>query len=310
MSIENSDVEELNRALAPANAEADVSNDEVDEEERTARVDSELEEAASDTEREAIRERRREERKTRRARQQDKRDSLTRQVESLMQTVQNQSLELNQLKNVNAGAQSAQIDQAINQAQQAHSHFKTVIADATTKGDGATVAEATVGMIRAEDRAKELRTYKANMGRGAGKQNIDPSIVNHGSEFLKANSWYGGPQSNDPDSRVMTAVDNSLAAEGWDPKTPAYWEELQTRAAKYLPHRTNGANSPALEKSVTILKSPVAGGSGGNSTGGGAKFVLSAERVKAMKDSGAWDDPKRRESMVKRFKEFDSNTGK
>jgi hypothetical protein len=35
--------------------------------------------------------------------------------------------------------------------------------------------------------------------------------------------------------------------------------------------------------------------------GGRNTFTLSAEQVRAMKDAGFWDDPKKRASMIKRY---------
>jgi hypothetical protein len=40
------------------------------------------------------------------------------------------------------------------------------------------------------------------------------------------------------------------------------------------------------------------------------QFVLSPERVKAMKDAGAWDNPERKARMVKQFIEYDRVNGR
>ncbi len=334
-NAEGSEVEVLNKGLgladdasANANKSAGAEGEEVDPDgeednaDATTRVDAELEQAENDAEREAIRARRRDERKNRRKHAQEKRDALERQVQSLTQKVQTQDQELAALKNVSQGVQVQQVDRAIQEAEQAHGHFKSVIADATTKGDGATVADATVAMIRAEDRVKELKGYKANMNRAPAKV-LDPGMVNHANEFMKRNPWYGGPRSNDPDSKVLTAVDNSLAAENWDPNTKEYWEELESRASKYLGHRMKASSSPGGAnggyndgadkqrggQGSGQAKTPVAGSSGNGSSnngGGKGKMTLSAERVKAIKDAGAWDDPKRRDAMIQRYKAYDA----
>jgi hypothetical protein len=36
-----------------------------------------------------------------------------------------------------------------------------------------------------------------------------------------------------------------------------------------------------------------------------SQFILSPERVKAMKDAGAWDNPERKAKMIKHFIAYD-----
>jgi hypothetical protein len=38
-------------------------------------------------------------------------------------------------------------------------------------------------------------------------------------------------------------------------------------------------------------------------------FKLSAERVKAMKEAGIWDDPERRQKMITKYRELDKQNG-
>ena len=40
-----------------------------------------------------------------------------------------------------------------------------------------------------------------------------------------------------------------------------------------------------------------------------SQFVLSPDRVKAMKDAGAWDNPERKARMIKQFIAFDRANG-
>ena len=52
--------------------------------------------------------------------------------------------------------------------------------------------------------------------------------------------------------------------------------------------------------------SPTASSRVANSTGKvGNTITLSRERVQAIKDAGAWDDPVRRSKMIKAYTEFD-----
>lgn len=287
-----------------------VHDDDDDEERGTAKRDSELEDADTEEARETIRARRRTERKTRNERRKDKLETLERKVESLLTQNKNLSAQVSTISDSNAGAQLAQLDGAIEDAQRATAHYKNVIADATTRGEGGEVANATEAMIVARNRADELIEFKRQATRPSAKtQSIDPEMQRLSRKFIESNTWYNGPKSNDPDSKVLTALDNSLAAENWDPTTEHYWIELEARKAKYLPHRVTLKPNEAYttREAPSVTRNPVGGGSSeGTNQGGAVNVGLSAERVRAIKDAGAWDDPKRRSALITRYKEYDA----
>lgn len=317
-TADKSEIDEIEKIINPSSEKddvAEVAHDDDDEEDERTQVDSELADASSESEREAIRARRRDDRKNRKSRQREKSASLERQVAAL--TKQNQQVieQLSSLQDNNTGAQLAQVDRAIAEANNSYEYHKNLVGDATTKGDGRAAAEATEAMIDARNRAKELTGLKqrATSAINAPKP-LNQVMVSHASNFLSSNKWYGGPQSADQDSRVLSSIDNSLAAEGWDSTTPEYWNELNARGAKYLPHRFNSENATMKQNSgyngsdkSSPGKNPIAGGGGdgGSNKGGGVSFGLSAERVKAMKDAGAWDDTARRNAMIARYQAHD-----
>ena len=319
-TADKNEIDEIEKILNPASEKedkAEVSHDDDDEEDERTQVDSELADASSDDEREAIRARRRDDRKNRKSRQREKSASLERQVAAL--TKQNQQVieQLASLQDNNTGAQLAQVDRAIIEANNAYEYHKNLVGDATTKGDGRAAAEATEAMIDARNRSKELTGLKQRATSAAtAPKPLNQVMVSHASNFLSSNKWYGGPQSSDQDSRVLSSIDNSLAAEGWDSTTPEYWNELNARGAKYLPHRFNADNANMKQNSSYNSsdkvapapgKNPIAGGGGdgGSNKGGGVSFGLSAERVKAMKDAGAWEDTSRRNAMIARYQAHD-----
>jgi hypothetical protein len=275
------------------------------DDEATAKVDEELEAAENDTEREEIRARRKNERKSRSQRNRERVETLERNLQAL--TAQNQTLQqqMSTIQSTSAGSQLAQVDAAINQANQAAEHFKNVIAQAASRNDGKTLAEATEYMIASRTRAKELSDFKVNATRALNAPKpLNPSLVSKSQAFMSKNTWYGGPTSADPDSKVLTALDNSLTAEGWDPTDDSYWVELNKRAEKYLPHRLNKA-PPSRSGN------PVSGSnrSSGSSDQGGV-FQLSPERVAAIKSAGMWDDPVTRTKMIKSYRNFDKQNAK
>jgi len=282
-----------------------VPDADYDDDEKTAKVDSELEEAETDEDREEIRARRRQERKSRAQRNRERVEALERNLQAI--TEQNRALQqqVSAIQDVNAGSQLAQVDAAIQQANQAAEHFKAIIADAATKNDGKTLAEATEYMIAARTRAQQLGEFKTNAARAMNAPKpLDTRLVSKSQQFLGKNTWYGGPTSTDPDSKVLTALDNSLTAEGWDPTTDAYWAELEARTAKYLPHRVARAGAP-----VNKPRSSVAG-SGTPSASGGAAFTLSPERVQAIKAAGMWEDKAARAKMIQSYRDYDKQNGR
>jgi hypothetical protein len=129
---------------------------------------------------------------------------------------------------------------------------------------------------------------------------------------MSKNTWYD-PNGSDRDSRIAKKVDEVLIAEEWDPRDPDYWVELDSRLKKSLPHRYN-----LDDGDVRDVKKPrnVVGSSGreASSSYGGAnrtQFVLSPERVRAMKETGAWDDPKRKKAIIESFMKYDrANAGR
>lgn len=268
-----------------------------DDDEATAKVDTELEEAENDEEREKIKAHRGE-RKSRTQRNRERVDALERTLQSVQ--AQNQTLQqqVSSIQDINTGSQLAQIDNAIAQANQAADHFKSVIATAASNNDGKTIAEATEYMIAARGRAKELSDFKQQATRAMNAPKpLNTEVVNKVRTFFGKNAWYGGPTSNDQDSKILTVLDNSLTAEGWDPSTDAYWAELEIRKIKYLPHR-------AAKPQARAGGSPVPGGSQSSNTSGKSVFHLSKAQVENMQMAGLWDDPAKRKSTIDQYRKY------
>ena len=131
------------------------------------------------------------------------------------------------------------------------------------------------------------------------------------AKWMKKNSWYN-PQANDSDSRIAKKIDELLSAQGLDPTSQDYWDELDSRLQKVLPHHYNEDNDDD-DRQVRRPRN-VVGSSGREASAayGGTnrtQFVLSPERVSAMKAAGAWDNPERKAKMIKNFIEFDRRNG-
>lgn len=282
-----------------------------------------MQEARTDDDRKEIQERRRQERARRKQNQKDKMDALLRQQDHLAAQNRQMAEQLARLQNNDAAAKLNQLDLAIKEAADAQQQAMNVHANAVAKADGTTAAKAMEFMLQARDRVTQLSAVKDNMVQQATRPagNTNPVVTRNATVFAQRNKWYKGSSSNDQDSKVMTMLDTEVAREGFDPATPAYWQELEARAKRYIPHRFSGEGATAQEESPVgnessyngsqqqrKPRSPVGGaGDRGNrpqeSEGG---FKLSSERVKAMKEAGIWDDPVRRQKMISKYRELDN----
>jgi hypothetical protein len=107
---------------------------------------------------------------------------------------------------------------------------------------------------------------------------------------------------------LVKALDGAVFAEGFKPNTPEYWTELSKRVAANLPHRAKESKLPTDTSRKSEQRSVVTGsGRSSAAANGGSKtsFVLSADRVKALKDAGMWEDPKTRSDAIRRFRDYD-----
>lgn len=231
-------------------------------------------------------------------------DKIKRDAEALRAQNEELNHRLAVIERKSTGSEMAQLQAAERQISQAYNQLKQINQRAIEAADGAAATEAQERMFQLRQRMEQLQNVKqAFAQRQNAPQPLDPRLISHAESWMSKNKWYD-PSGNDEDSAVMLALDNRLAQEGWNPTSPQYWQELDKRAAKFLPHRfgksynqSQSGNSPRV---------PVAGsgrdGGGGNS---GTTYRLSAERVQGLKDAGLWDDPKARAEAIKRYQEFD-----
>lgn len=255
----------------------------------------------ADDEREAIRERRRRERQHRKQAQREREETLRRELQARDSIINELRAKVEGIERRGTSSELAQIENAKKQTAQEYSYFKDQIRVATEAGNGAAVADATEKMLQAQQRFNQLQGYEQTYRqRQAQPQPLDPRLVNHAQKWMESNKWYN-PVGQDQDSRIALTLDQQLAQEGWDPTTPQYWQELDSRVKKYLPHRANSGKISGTKPRSTVSGS---GRDAGPRTSD-KSYRLSAERVKALKDAGIWDDPKQRAEAVKRFREYD-----
>lgn len=291
-------------------ARADDDSDDSDDS-RDAQRDEEEAQASGRTEeeREAIRAARREERKLKKDLRREKARESNHLIESLRRQNTEMAERLAALEKRSAGADMARMEKAIEDANLRLQYAKIRMAEATDARNGQALAEAQDQWYEARRQIEALEGMKKRAAsQEAQNANIpkapDIRMKRKAEAWMERNRWYD-PEGKDTDSAIATKIDESLAEEGWDPTTDEYWDELDDRLTKYLPHRYNRStetrrSSPRTPRSVQTGT----GREASNSTRPG-EFRLSPERVRAIKEAGMWDDPKARQKMIQKFVEYD-----
>ncbi len=274
------------------------------EDDRVASFNEEDDDDPADREREAIRERRRLEKQERKVRRDEaiKRDKI--ELDFLRK--RNDDLE-RRLSAQEQRAHTADLrgfDAEISRAQQEVDMAEKVIAKAVAAGNGDDVAQAMRYRDAAMVRAQQLAFAKQQTAQQPPTQQSmpDDAAMAYAREFIQENPWYD-TQGGNEDSAIVLAIDQSLAKEGFDPRSEDFWDELRRRAARRLPERF-GANKTRREAR------------GGPQVGSGKEHAptstrkeiyISPERKQALIEAGVWDDPVLRNKYVKRYAEYDRN---
>lgn len=132
----------------------------------------------------------------------------------------------------------------------------------------------------------------------------DPRMLNHAQEWLSANSWYD-PSGGDEDSAITRAIDIAMTREGHDPTSRAYWEELTRRVSARI---GGGTEEPANDRGGRRKPPPQGTSRGEHAPVSTRKEIyVTPERKQAMIDAGYWDDPVKRNQMLKEYQQFDKS---
>jgi hypothetical protein len=195
------------------------------------------------------------------------------------------------------------IDQRFNQVQNEIKQAEMIIARAVEAGNGEDVAAAmrlrdeaqreAAQLWQTKQQVEQVREQHANPG-------PDPRVVNYAKEWMQANPWYD-PNGRDEDSAITKAIDNQLAAAGYDPKSSEYWHELTRRVAARI-----GDDSPSAPAK---RKAPPTGTTREHAPVSTKKEIyVTPERKQAMIEAGIWDDVPRRNQMLKAYQAYDKSS--
>lgn len=202
---------------------------------------------------------------------------------------------------------AAKIQKAIEDEEAKMKWAKLRLKEATERADGNALVSAQEQFIASSERIKQLQGYKVQADHQAREQEADdPVVKTFADRWMSRNSWYN-PEGDDNRSRLAKKIDSQLAKEGWNPASQMYWNELDARIEAELQDVETDAYTDTTEETPRKRgpRSVVTGSE--RETGGGASrntFTLTAEQVRAMKEAGMWDDPKKRAKMVQKYAEY------
>jgi hypothetical protein len=277
--------------------------DEAEEHAEGGEVDDEEE---TDEDRERIREARREERRLKKDLAKQREASAKHKISALERRNEELARRLAAVESSAASFQFAQVDKAIEDETTRVEYAKMKLLQASQAGDAASQVEYLEQLQESKNRLAQIQAYKKQQIENVRrpKQNVpDPvstEVQRNATEWLNKNTWYD-PQARDTDSRIAKVIDQELAADGWDPADPEYWDELDNRLQARLPHRYAVKSGGAAKRA-----NPTASARTANpSSKPGNTITLSRERVQAIKDAGAWDNPDMRNKMIKAYAAYD-----
>lgn len=206
---------------------------------------------------------------------------------------------------------AAKVQKAIEEEESRMKWAKLRLKEATERADGNALVSAQEQFVASTERLKQLQNYKVQVDQQSREYDADDPVVKTFAERWKnRNNWYNS-ESNDPKSNLAKKIDAQLAKEGWNPASQMYWNELDARLEAELQDVETDAYTDTTEETPRKRgpRSVVTGSE--RETGGGASrntFTLSPEQVKAMKEAGYWDDPKKRAKMVQKYAEYARST--
>jgi hypothetical protein len=237
------------------------------------------------------------------------------------------------------------VDQAISRASEAmaagdaagHAAALRDVTRFTQRGNELTTQKAQLEAQRASrehqpDTRAQPRTEQTRAQPQPQVQQNDPIVAERVREYAAEIPWLktrtlpnGTAVGTDRDSRIMLAIDQEVAAEGYDPRDDDYWDEIDGRARESLPHRFQQQQTQRRPAQQSRPQQPVppqrrgpmvaGAGGGGASNGGPRQVLLSPERKNAMIQAGVLDpdgsisDKKRFNRLAAGYAEFDRVNG-
>lgn len=177
-------------------------------------------------------------------------------------------------------------------------------AEAIKAGNGDDAAVALRIREEAREEARQLKQQrdelKTSLESKPEAPTVDPQLLNHAKNWMAENSGWYDPNGGNEASRIAKQVDSEVAADGFDPRTKLYWDELTSRLRDVFQAAAKQQQQP--EK--TGRKGPPTGAQreGNGSALKANEVYVEPEFKAALIEAGIWDDPVRRNNALKERK--------
>jgi hypothetical protein len=261
-----------------------------------------------DPEREAIRAARRDERRLKKQLHREKARESNHLITALRKQNSQMAERVALLEKRTSGAELARVDKAIDDAGTRLEYSKMKLQEAVNARNGEEVTKAQQLWYDSQRQLESLQSLRENANKQLtqNSQNIklpDPMVQKMASDWIDKNKWYD-PQLKDADSKIAQTIDVALTEEGFDPALPDYWDELDDRLQKYLPHRYNlgYSNGTRNQRPRSVVTSS---GRDTTATTRANEYIVDPKRVAAIKEAGMWDNIEQRNKMIRKFAEYD-----
>jgi hypothetical protein len=271
-------------------------------------VDEEEPDHPDDTD--AMREAKRNRRRSKKALARDTNREREIQLQQLRRQNEEMTQRMAELERKSQYSELNQLDKQIEDENLRVEYAKMKISEAAAAGDGDAMVQAQEMLYDSKQKLSSLSGVKnqyVKQTQAPKREKIDPRMQMQATKWIERNNWYK-PDLTDTDSRIAKSVDEELVKEGWNPNEADYWDELDSRLQKYLPHHYNVS---AERNSSDRKPRNVVGSSGREASasfgGSNRTFTLSPQQVNAIKEAGMWDNVESRNRMIRRYAQQSRN---
>ena len=290
----------IEEAPAPAEEQAAAADDDGEEDDG----DSRLATSDDDHEADATAGTNNARRKKRREIQKRARDLAQAELAYLRQQTQQMAQRLAAIEGHTVSTAEQTVAQRIAQAERDAQQAEQIMARAIEAGNGEDAAAALRIRDAAKDEAQQMRAAAQQLQQARPQQAAapaaDPRVATYAKEWMDANPWYD-PSGSNADSAITKDIDNSLVREGYDPREIGYWQELTRRVGEAI-----GDDAPS--KPAQSRKGPPVGSQREHAPPRTKNEIyVTPERKQAMIEAGVWDDPIKRQRMLREYQRYDSS---
>lgn len=207
------------------------------------------------------------------------------------------------------------LDGQLSAVQREIAQAEIIIAKATEAGNGEDVVAAMRIRDEAIQRSQQLQYAKHQVAQvrqqpqqQAQPQQYNENVFNFARQWMDANPWYN-PQGNDEASVITTQIDAQIVREGFDPASSEYWRELTRRVSERFAEDDDDGEEVtrrSQRSDAPKRKAPPMGSGKEHAPVSTRKEIyVTPERKQAMIDAGIWDDPVKRNRMLKQYQAYD-----